>query len=156
MEKSLLQSRCLKDSYMDSPGATWELAENYLPTAPATFFSSWAAAAAPTAFSFLGSGPDRGRSPVEWGDFPPVRSSPPLAWMAGPQAWPEGLRPGWIFSNLGFFQFVFYATYIYLRIPRYNMEYTRKSNEIFNKKYISYSKMIIILTDCNPMIQAFW
>ena len=24
---------------------------------------------------FLGSGPDRGRSPVEWGDFPFVRSS---------------------------------------------------------------------------------
>ena len=24
--------------------------------------------------SFLGSGPDRGRSPVEWGDFPSVRS----------------------------------------------------------------------------------
>ena len=26
-------------------------------------------------FSFLGSGPDRGQSPVEWGDFPFVRSS---------------------------------------------------------------------------------
>ena len=24
---------------------------------------------------FLGSGPDRGRSPVEWGDFPSVRTS---------------------------------------------------------------------------------
>ena len=24
-------------------------------------------------FFFLGSGPDRGRSPVEWGDFPSVR-----------------------------------------------------------------------------------
>ena len=25
-------------------------------------------------FGFLGSGPDRGRSPVEWGDFPFVRT----------------------------------------------------------------------------------
>ena len=40
---------------------------------------------------FLGSGPDRGRSPVEWGDFlfvhPFVRPSPP-AWLA--------LRPDWL------------------------------------------------------------
>ena len=51
-----------------------------------------------------GSGPDRGQSPVEWGDYPSVRPSirpPPLghparheaqpaipeAWLAGPQAW---------------------------------------------------------------------
>ena len=49
-----------------------------------------------------GSGPDRGQSPVEWGDFPSVRSFvclfvrpsvrpfPPWAiqaWLAGPQAW---------------------------------------------------------------------
>ena len=54
-----------------------------------------------------GSGPDRGRSPVEWGNFPYVRSyvrSPPgpsylrlQAWLAGPQAWlhgPEGETDG--------------------------------------------------------------
>merc|ERR1712105_555494 len=39
-----------------------------------------------------GSGPDRGRSPVEWGDFPSVRpsvrSSPPLGHPAGPEAQP--------------------------------------------------------------------
>ena len=29
----------------------------------------------PKTSSFLGSGPDRGQSPVEWGDFPYVRSS---------------------------------------------------------------------------------
>ena len=32
-----------------------------------------------------GSSPDRGRSPVEWGDFPSVRLFPPL----GHPAWPE-------------------------------------------------------------------
>ena len=53
-----------------------------------------------------GSGPNRGRSPVEWGDFPSVRSfvrpsvrSPlwtiqpglkPEAWLAGPQTWLAG------------------------------------------------------------------
>ena len=42
-----------------------------------------------------GSGPDRGRSPVEWGDFPFVRPSvcssvPPLE---GPRASQAGLRP---------------------------------------------------------------
>ena len=39
-----------------------------------------------------GSGPDRGRSPVEWGDFPSVRLSirPPLG---GPRASQAGLRP---------------------------------------------------------------
>ena len=43
-----------------------------------------------------GSGPDRGRSPVEWGDFPFVRSSvrssvrpfPPLGHPARPEAQP--------------------------------------------------------------------
>ena len=45
-----------------------------------------------------GSGPDRGRSPVEWGDFPYVRSfvrsfirtsvPPPLGHTARPQAQP--------------------------------------------------------------------
>ena len=43
-------------------------------------------------FHFLGSGPDRGRSPVEWGDFPSVRSyvrpSPPLGHPARPEAQP--------------------------------------------------------------------
>merc|ERR1712002_354681 len=52
--------------------------------------------------SFLGSGPDRGRSPVEWGDFPSVRSyvrssvhsfvrpsaPPPLGKPARPEAHP--------------------------------------------------------------------
>ena len=46
-----------------------------------------------------GSGPNRGRSPVEWGDFPSVRTyvctsvhSPPLelGWLAGPQTWLAG------------------------------------------------------------------
>ena len=41
---------------------------------------------------FLGSGPDRGRSPVEWGDFPyvrpSVRPSPPLGHPARPEAQP--------------------------------------------------------------------
>ena len=37
-----------------------------------------------------GSGPDRGRSPVEWGDFLSVR----LIWLAGPQAWLDGLEGG--------------------------------------------------------------
>ena len=40
---------------------------------------------------FLGSGPDRG-SPVEWGDFPSIRSSarlsPPLGHPARPEAQP--------------------------------------------------------------------
>ena len=44
----------------------------------------------------MGSGPDRGRSPVEWGDFPFVRSSvrpfvrssPPLGHPARPEAQP--------------------------------------------------------------------
>ena len=50
-----------------------------------------------------GSGPDRGQSPVEWGDFPFICSSvhpsvPPSDWLAGPQAWldgPEGGTDGW-------------------------------------------------------------
>ena len=54
-----------------------------------------------------GSGPNRGQSPVEWGDFPYVRPSirpsvcpsvcpsicpsvPPPGWLAGPQAWLAG------------------------------------------------------------------
>ena len=39
---------------------------------------------------FLGSGPDMGRSPVEWGDFPSVRLSvpPPLGHPARPEAQP--------------------------------------------------------------------
>ena len=40
-----------------------------------------------------GSGPDRGRSPVEWGDFPSVRTfvrpSPPLGHPARPEAQPS-------------------------------------------------------------------
>ena len=66
---------------------------------------------------FLGSGPDRGQSPVEWGDFPSVspfvrpfvRPSPPL-WAIQPGLRPSqpslkpetwlagclGLRPGWL------------------------------------------------------------
>ena len=44
----------------------------------------------PLSRSFFGSGPDRGRSPVEWGDFPSVRTSiPPPLW-----AIQLGLRPG--------------------------------------------------------------
>ena len=56
--------------------------------------------------SFFGSGLDRGQRPVEWGDFPYVRTSirpyvrtsvPPSgpsshAWLAGPQAWLAGLK----------------------------------------------------------------
>ena len=55
---------------------------------------------APSFPPFLGSGPDRGRSPVEWGDFPFVRSfvrpfvRPPL-WAIQPGLRPSqpGLRP---------------------------------------------------------------
>ena len=39
-----------------------------------------------------GSGPNRGQSPVEWGDFPFVRSFRP-GWL--------GLRPGWLGLRLG-------------------------------------------------------
>ena len=58
---------------------------------------------------FLGSEPDRGQSPVEWGDFPYVHlfvrwfvcRYPPLGHPARPvdqPARPEalGLRPGWL------------------------------------------------------------
>ena len=50
-----------------------------------------------------GSGPNRGQSPVEWGDFlfvcPSVRTSvcSPLrlqGWLAGPQAWLDGPEGG--------------------------------------------------------------
>ena len=46
-----------------------------------------------------GSGPDRGRSPVEWGDFPFVRSfvrpsvHPSVPPLEGPRASQAGLRP---------------------------------------------------------------
>ena len=42
-----------------------------------------------------GSGPDRGRSPVEWGDFPFVRPSvrPSVPPLEGPRASQAGLRP---------------------------------------------------------------
>merc|ERR1712082_20909 len=41
-----------------------------------------------------GSGPDRGRSPVEWGDFPSVRQSvrPSVPPLEGPRASQAGLR----------------------------------------------------------------
>ena len=38
---------------------------------------------------FLGSGPGRGRSPVEWGDFPSVRSSVPPRLALRPSSWPS-------------------------------------------------------------------
>ena len=47
-----------------------------------------------------GSGPNRGQSPVEWGDYPYIclfiHPSPYLgqAWLAGPQAWLDGLEEG--------------------------------------------------------------
>ena len=54
--------------------------------APEKFFS--------TVIWFLGSGPNRGQSPVEWEDFPSVR--PPLegprASQAGPRPSQSGLR----------------------------------------------------------------
>ena len=49
---------------------------------------------------FLGSGPERGRSPVEWGEIPYVRTSvrpsvPPWAfWQALRPLW-QALRPLW-------------------------------------------------------------
>ena len=48
---------------------------------------------------FLGSGPDRGRSPVEWGEIPSVRPSvrPSVPPLAGPQtllAGPQTLLAG--------------------------------------------------------------
>ena len=49
-----------------------------------------------------GSGPDRGRSPVEWGDFPSVRSSvcssvrPSVNQASGFRHGWLGLRPGWM------------------------------------------------------------
>ena len=45
---------------------------------------------------FLGSGPDRGRSPVKWGDFPSVHPSirtSMLSPLEGPRASQAGLRP---------------------------------------------------------------
>ena len=48
---------------------------------------------------FLGSGPDRGRSPVEWGDFPSVRTFVPpsgpssRAWGPASQAWGPASQP---------------------------------------------------------------
>ena len=60
-----------------------------------------------------GSGPDRGRSPVEWGDFPSVRPSvrpsvPPLwaiqpglaGWVSGLAGWALGLA-GWASGLVG-------------------------------------------------------
>ena len=43
---------------------------------------------------FLGSGPDRGQSPVEWGEIPFVCSSirpsiPPSGWPSNPTGWPS-------------------------------------------------------------------
>ena len=53
----------------------------------------------------MGSGPDRGRSPVEWGDFPyvrpSIRPSVRLSWLAGPQPGWLGLRPGWLAQRGG-------------------------------------------------------
>ena len=49
-------------------------------------------------FQFLGSDPDRGRSPVEWGDFPSVHSfvhTP--AWLDGPQTWLGGPQT-WLYG----------------------------------------------------------
>ena len=52
----------------------------------------------------MGSGPGRGRSPVEWGDFPSVRPSvrPPMSqpigpqtWLGGPQTWLGGYWEAW-------------------------------------------------------------
>ena len=48
-------------------------------------------------YPFLGSGPDRGRSPVEWGEIPSVRTSvrtSPL-WLALRPCW-LALRPCWL------------------------------------------------------------
>ena len=41
---------------------------------------------------FLGSGPNRGRSPVKWGDFPFIRPFvyPFEAWLVGSEAWLAG------------------------------------------------------------------
>ena len=56
---------------------------------------------------FLGSGPGRGRSPVEWGDFPFVCSSvclfPPLSHPArpGPQIWLASGLAGWVSGLAG-------------------------------------------------------
>ena len=41
-----------------------------------------------------GSGPNRGRSPVEWGEFPFVRSFRP-GWLGLRPGW-LGLKPGWL------------------------------------------------------------
>ena len=46
--------------------------------------------------SFLGSGPDRGRSPVEWGDFPYVR---PYVRTSVPPLW--AIQPGLRLSQSG-------------------------------------------------------
>ena len=42
-----------------------------------------------------GSGPDRGQSPVEWGDFPSICTSirPSIPHLEGPRASQAGLRP---------------------------------------------------------------
>ena len=46
-----------------------------------------------TRAAFLGSGPNRGRSPVEWRDFLSVRLSVHSSPMKGPRASQAGLRP---------------------------------------------------------------
>ena len=44
---------------------------------------------------FLGSGPGRGRSPVEWGDFPSVRPSVLTINEGGLTAGSRGLKTNW-------------------------------------------------------------
>ena len=48
-----------------------------------------------------GSGPDRGRSPVEWGDFLSIRSFVRPSIRSPPWAIQPGLRPGWLGLRTG-------------------------------------------------------
>ena len=41
-----------------------------------------------------GSGPNKGQSPVDWGDFLSVHPSVWPSWLAGPQAWLDGPEGG--------------------------------------------------------------
>ena len=113
-----------------------------------------------------GSGPDRGRSPVEWGDFPSVRPSirlsvrsplwaiqpglrasqpslNPETWLAGwlglMPGW-LGLRPGWLGLRPG---------WLGLR-PGWMAQRGGRTNERMNKRTNGQTENLPILQDFVP------